>query len=483
MLGLPSVGDGTAGNRALFIAAAVGVLLLVPLEVFVQQFHAGLRSRTVSSPLPSIAASEAIEDPGIGPLALESKYNVRLRDFVGTAGYRFDTPPAWPDVVERIERLAATRTERVRSAIVAAELLGQAEGLRRLDALEQEATPGGALAGDIYWLKRAYTEGREGLTAEAEASLKARHGWFGALAVARGNSTAALLKTPESEGGEALVRTFSRLGLMNLALAVVGVIAAASLFAFWRNGFFESAAFEKASHPEVYLEAFNIFLLLFIVLVGVQVLSMWTTGSVSVAMFVVVELLLWTTALGVVWPWLRGVPADEAAQDLGWTRGEGIGAEMLCGALAFLASIPVLWIVGMVVRLGVDAAGLGAAEEETIGFPSYRRPLGNSWIVLWAGTLSAVVWAPLVEETFYRGAMYRAVRERLGPWVAVPLTAVAFGVAHPYSLDGLIIVSIAGVGFALLREWRGSLIAPVTMHVLHNGFIQLQEISVIAAID
>jgi membrane protease YdiL (CAAX protease family) len=40
-----------------------------------------------------------------------------------------------------------------------------------------------------------------------------------------------------------------------------------------------------------------------------------------------------------------------------------------------------------------------------------------------------------------------------------------------------------GLVLALLREWRGSLIAPMTMHALHNGTITLVSVLYLAAID
>jgi len=32
---------------------------------------------------------------------------------------------------------------------------------------------------------------------------------------------------------------------------------------------------------------------------------------------------------------------------------------------------------------------------------------------------------------------------------------------------------LLGFGFGLLREWRGSLIAPITAHAMHNGALVL----------
>lgn len=482
MLGLPSVSDREAGaaNRAFFWAAVVGVLLLVPLDVFVQQFHRGLRERTVRSPARDVAMSERVEAPGIGVLTLQSKYHVRIREHVALKGMRFEEQPDWRAVVADLERLAESRVERARVAIVAAEVLGRQEGLRRLDDLLAEVDPGGGLAADIGWFKRVLTEGADVLGDEAAASLRARHGWFAEVAIARGNSDVLFVKGPPTRGGDEIVGAMGTMGLMNLLLIVAGVIAALLLSALWRQGFLTSAGFVPSHTPTVYVETFCIFLLTFIVLVGTQVLSMWSTGIASVTMYVVTEILLWSCALAAAWPVLRGAGLEHVKRDLGWTRGEGFWAEALCGVLAFLVSVPLMHCAAMVVGLFESEAPAGTEEH---GYPTYTTPLGNSWVPVIVGCFSAVVWAPLVEETMYRGALYHAVRQMMGPWLAIPLTAIAFGAAHPYGMSGLVMVTIAGIGFGLLREWRGTLIAPITMHALHNGWISIREVWILAAID
>lgn len=489
MLGLPLVSErGSSANRSFFWFALVGVLALVPLDIFFQQFSRGLRERTLTSPHPEFASSEVIDPPGIGAICLESKYHVRVREFVVTEGWRFEEPPDWLTVVEELASLAQTRTEKVRVAIVAGELLGREVGIERLGAIEREVEPGGALAGDIYWFKRALTEGAEAISAEADRSLRERHGWFGELALARGNSDEIALRAPPTRGGDAIFGAVRAMGLLNLVVGALGILAVIALAALWKQGYFESAAFEPTEHAPVYLEAFCIFLLSFIVLLGVQVMSLWTTGTASIAMFVVCETLLWAGVIGMAWPILRGVPLDTMRLDLGLTTGERVPAEILCGVLVFLAILPVYAILDKVVTLIFEVAAQTdpASESEAvgeIGFPSYRRPLGHSWVLVWVSVVSAVVWAPIFEEFFFRGALFRALRQWGGPWLAVPVSAVVFGFGHPYDLHGLIMVSLAGVAFGLVREWRSSLIAPITMHVLYNGFINLQEVWFLAAVD
>ena len=46
-----------------------------------------------------------------------------------------------------------------------------------------------------------------------------------------------------------------------------------------------------------------------------------------------------------------------------------------------------------------------------------------------------------------------------------------FAVIHPQGLLAVPALTAMGFGFALLREWRDSLIAPMVAHALNNGMI------------
>jgi membrane protease YdiL (CAAX protease family) len=81
------------------------------------------------------------------------------------------------------------------------------------------------------------------------------------------------------------------------------------------------------------------------------------------------------------------------------------------------------------------------------------------------------VWAPLTEEAIFRGALYRHLRGRAGTAVCTIATALVFGLMHGYALPLLIPIITLGVIFALMREWRGSLVASITAHFLHNATV------------
>ncbi len=81
--------------------------------------------------------------------------------------------------------------------------------------------------------------------------------------------------------------------------------------------------------------------------------------------------------------------------------------------------------------------------------------------------LIAVIVGPFVEEVFFRGFVYTAFKRRLGPWPAMFVSSLIFGVFH---VNGWLIVPTGLMGFvmAYLYEKEGSLAAPLILHSLNN---------------
>jgi membrane protease YdiL (CAAX protease family) len=80
----------------------------------------------------------------------------------------------------------------------------------------------------------------------------------------------------------------------------------------------------------------------------------------------------------------------------------------------------------------------------------------------------ACMWAPIVEETLFRGAFQHYLRRR---W-SIPLTtlvvAFVFAAIHPQGYLGVPPLMAIGATLSLVREWRGSLIAPIVTHACNN---------------
>jgi membrane protease YdiL (CAAX protease family) len=87
---------------------------------------------------------------------------------------------------------------------------------------------------------------------------------------------------------------------------------------------------------------------------------------------------------------------------------------------------------------------------------------------------TALVVAPLFEETLFRGVLLPVAGQRIGGGGAVILSASVFAVAH-LSLSELAPLFVLGLGLGWLRWRSGRLASAVVMHALWNGltFINL----------
>ena len=99
-----------------------------------------------------------------------------------------------------------------------------------------------------------------------------------------------------------------------------------------------------------------------------------------------------------------------------------------------------------------------------------QHPHGLGILVL--ALLVTAVAAPLCEETFFRGMLFRLLRARGPLWAAVLLSAIAFGLAHAspaVSLALLPVFTYMGIVLAVTYAWTGSLTNSVLLHALNNA--------------
>lgn len=82
----------------------------------------------------------------------------------------------------------------------------------------------------------------------------------------------------------------------------------------------------------------------------------------------------------------------------------------------------------------------------------------------------AVAVGPVVEDLFFRGALFRGLRRSSGRWITVTVTAAAFALVH---LDPrmLPIAFLGGVVLGYLRDATGSVVTSTVAHVAYNGAI------------
>lgn len=82
-----------------------------------------------------------------------------------------------------------------------------------------------------------------------------------------------------------------------------------------------------------------------------------------------------------------------------------------------------------------------------------------------------LVAAPLGEELFFRGFLYRGLRRRLSVWPAAIVSGAFFGMVHLGGLAFFLIVpslAAVGIGLALVFERRQSILASMAAHAAFN---------------
>jgi membrane protease YdiL (CAAX protease family) len=91
----------------------------------------------------------------------------------------------------------------------------------------------------------------------------------------------------------------------------------------------------------------------------------------------------------------------------------------------------------------------------------------RSTLLLVVGALVVIVVAPACEEIFFRGFLFRVLRQRMGFWLAAAVDGVIFGAVH---LSPAIIPILAVLGIALcwVYERTGSVFPCIAIHALNN---------------
>ncbi len=231
----------------------------------------------------------------------------------------------------------------------------------------------------------------------------------------------------------------------------------------------------------VYAETFALYMLLF---VGFSYLARFISvpARLSMALSTVVA---FASLLALFWPRLRGISWRQVRDDLGLHLDGQPILQVLCGPAAYLCALPLVF-AGALITYGLMEAqrrlGLGDPSRPGAGpsHPILGEALGaDAWI--WVQVfLAACVAAPIVEEIMFRGVLYRHLREasyRWGRVLSVLFSAAAsgfvFAAIHPQGWLGIPVLMSLAFLFALVREWRRSLLPAMIAHGLHNGILLL----------
>lgn len=259
--------------------------------------------------------------------------------------------------------------------------------------------------------------------------------------------------------------------IVGISFALLFAILCIICFIFYSYKIFSKTIVRKSSFKKEYsnygLEIFCIYLasMLFLpkLITFFQKQGFVTNGLLANILCITPLVLL------VFWPTLFAVPFKKIRELVGIQLDSVRGTikDLIIGPTAYLAywvillSVLVIYSIVMM-RMGVDTE---QSAHPIVPILSETKEQINIIYIM----LLAVVVAPLVEEVMFRGALYSWFRARFGVFVSVLSSSFIFAAIHPQGAVGVVPLTCIGILLALLREWRGSLVAPIIAHACFNA--------------
>ncbi len=487
---------GTAGSRSVALFAA---FLFAALAIVWQNMPADFQRQAVFGrvPTPAMPAADT-KAPGSMFTEIYMRAYLKMNNADMMRRALASDPEQTGMIVDTVDGFAESSADRVRTVMLAAELLGADAGLERIEGtrldlfkqrsdLASEETDEQLRAArdagfdlaleELGILETVYTAGPDALDQAARDRLASRYGVFGEHTLTWGaepEDRAAVLGKPW---------LFFLVAFAFTSLIVLAILAGFVLFVtglIWfgkpRTRFHNPVPMPGGS---VMLETYAWFVGAFFVYVVAATAiehhapgyALWTLPA------------QWTLMLVPLWPLLRGMRSRQWRHAMGLTRGRGVLREIGAGFVAYIASLPVFLVgVGITLIVVLIQMGIQASRSGGTPPPPPANPIvdligsGNLMVIVFIVTL-ATVWAPITEELIFRGALFRHMRARVAWPIAALLSAVLFAYMHSYG--PLLVAPLIALGFmfAFMREWRGSIIAPITAHFLHNATLMALMVS------
>ncbi len=258
-------------------------------------------------------------------------------------------------------------------------------------------------------------------------------------------------------------------------------------------------------HHAVYVETFAVAAVLFL---GLNVAAHQVPVQNMLQLILVQSGAMLLTLLALAWPVVRGVSWRQPllARRSAWTVGPAPFLEPTFGVLTYCMALPftligvscVLVLVlldsahmrrrrasaGLPIGLGGPAgapaaggAGDPFAADPSITHPVFEMLAYGSVTELIAVLLLAAVVAPIVEETLFRGVLYRHLRDAtrwtglFGLIFSALVVNTIFAIVHPQGLIAAPALAALACGFVVGREWRGTLIPSMLAHGINNALM------------
>ncbi len=414
-----------------------------------------------------------------GGAEFEHRLMERLR--VGLAG---SSPGKTLKMGGREDLDGGSIVDRQRSVVVVAEVDGPAAAhakLARLDA------PARAAGGDAAAVERVLddlypasppaeeTQAARALCVSAadRALLVTQLGWCGRLALAPEGADAAERDAVTAGARRTVLAVFGIAGAY-CTLLPVGLVLLIVALVIKAGGGLRSRLEAAPGQATFGAETFAAYLVLYVA--GSQAARLVPYGSARWTLLLVAQA---ASLLALAAPVARGVPWSTLVRRVGLTAGGGVLREVGAGVVGWIAGLPIVaaGAVGSLLLQRLGGHGRTPGEGAHPIVPLLGGASADEAVLI---AVAATVMAPIVEETMFRGVLYGHLRETTASWpraasafAGTVVVGLVFASIHPQGWTAVPVLASLSFAFTMVREWRGSLVAPMTMHAMTNGLTLL----------
>jgi membrane protease YdiL (CAAX protease family) len=388
-----------------------------------------------------------------------------------------------------------TYAQRLRFVVLAGELKGPDAAREQLQQIDEKyrahcsnPSPENAetarILDHLFTLRARDANAAASLPEDEKQELRQRLDWFGDLALAPPDGDAAARANVLAP---ALRTVWALLGagvfMLGLGLAGLGLFVTLSVLYFLNR--LHSGLASGSPHHGIYAETFALYMLLFLGLslaarLAIHGLSL-ENGTLALS-----GLAALCSLSAIAWPVLRGISWHQVRQDIGWHFDRRPGLEPLLGLGCYALALPMLvfGIIWMLILTKLrDSLGWGPDEFGPTNAPGHPIifSVGQAGWWAWLEVLFvASIVAPIVEETMFRGVLYRHLRSASARWqpalsvaFSAMLVSFLFAVIHPQGFLAVPALMFLALAFTLMREWRGTLLPSMIAHGINNAVATL----------
>ncbi|MDP3790845.1 MAG: type II CAAX endopeptidase family protein [Candidatus Omnitrophota bacterium] len=133
------------------------------------------------------------------------------------------------------------------------------------------------------------------------------------------------------------------------------------------------------------------------------------------------------------------------------------------GIVGYIALLPVLAVILAVTAIIISITKYVPERQPVVEMFLKEKDVA----FLTYSSFFAAVLGPIVEELFFRGFMYNALKKYTGVLWSVVITAAIFATLHSHVVGFLPIMAL-GILLAFLYEKTGTLVSSMTVHITHN---------------